>query len=528
MKIKLMLGLCIIAMLSNGCSTVGNGKQTLVKRCVNGQDIQNVFPEFTSHQDANCRDHQLIALTPDAPTDLKDFNLYLKEQYNLSPGQNADSLVSLNALVRNKSATPPLLSDAAYTLIQDSIKEVELNKDLSNNVKDILIRRLKAKLLNRPRIETTTTKSGSYEGADLYDYFPRVEIDFSAQLHSTKEWDSFKYLGIVLKLSDEKYEGRTAKFIDFKPKEADIVEFSRGQLVEDAELSVANETSDTVKEVINKATTQTTPEQTEATPDTKDSFKSFKPSITYTDTFTNQLVGAIERRTTGILDNGKTFFAVYKSTKNKRISGSYEYDLMMEVPSKASFKYSDGKSEVGKNCEHAKINLENKNKLQYIISEPCEKEVTADIYLLGVARHVYHRGMTGFFTRVPEVENDDVYEQVVVKKISDVKLWKNDQDAWLSRVTKKLDQTLTIYSNLDDAQFSIFLCDKGYKNCQLNTVGKGKEFKFDYEKPKNREIKLLVKFHDVLHQTDIKNITYIANDVKVGNAKIIFGTYRIR
>jgi hypothetical protein len=68
MKGKLIFYLSIVVILSNGCSTVGNGKRTLVKRCLNGQDIRNVFPEFTSHQNANCRDHQFVPLTPGAPT----------------------------------------------------------------------------------------------------------------------------------------------------------------------------------------------------------------------------------------------------------------------------------------------------------------------------------------------------------------------------------------------------------------------------------------------------------------------------
>jgi len=45
-------------------------------------------------------------------------------------------------------------------------------------------------------------------------------------------------------------------------------------------------------------------------------------------------VDAIERRSAGLLDEGRTFFASFRSLRDVKIAGTYNFDLMLEVPSR--------------------------------------------------------------------------------------------------------------------------------------------------------------------------------------------------
>ncbi len=53
---------------------------------------------------------------------------------------------------------------------------------------------------------------------------------------------------------------------------------------------------------------------------------------------------------------------------------------------------------------------------------PCVN-LEADAYLVGVVRHVYDRGFTGWMNKVPEPENDDTFNEVMTEHIQNIELW---------------------------------------------------------------------------------------------------------
>ncbi|PCI80994.1 MAG: hypothetical protein COB20_02560 [SAR86 cluster bacterium] len=504
----------LILILVMGCSTVGDGNRTLVKSCVPdtlagnavGNDINNVFPEFT---EIGCTEFSVLNLTPDANETVANFQSFLQGRYGVATQSGANEIIELNSVIRRKDTTPSFLYDEEYKAINNAIATVALNEKLTSSKKGELIRGIRARLLNTPRSDSLTTRSYLYEGVDMYNYFPRIEVDFSAKLRSVSELDTFKHLGIVIEIQDK---FSNTKFIDYTPKEADVVAFSRGTLKQDNKLTVSPSVEDTVKQAIASSSSTTAPVTSDSETDTTQLTRGLETGFTASESYTNALVDALERRTTGILDDGNVFFASYRSARDKRISGTYTFDLMLEIESKAELFYADNSSEVDANsCDNMILN--SGKTLTYVASVPCDDDVLVDIYLVGVARHVYDRGLTGYFAKVPEVENDDVYEHVVVRKIPSVALWSLAGPSWLGLVTNQTN-SLVINTLFDEAFYGIY---ETTQNNAGNTVesflsmGNGKKFTFTYEGSKT----LILKPHSFTREAGSTVNSYEPNNTNI-------------
>lgn len=239
-------------------------------------------------------------------------------------------------------------------------------------------------------------------GARVYSYYPRLSLDLSAQLLATSPADRLSYLGLLVRLHDCCKDGRV-RFLDFSPKAADFAEFTRGQLTEAAQVQaqVARGRGR------SQTTTQQEPEGgAKSTTDTSSLTPNLSGSLS--EGYVTQLADAIERRTTGLTGGGRVFFADLRAIRQVRIGGTYNFDLMLEVPS----TLSQGPGGIQ-------------------VSLPVTQEIRGDVYLVGVVRHVYRRGHLGLITRIPESENDQVYEQVVLEAMPDQLLWKLAQDVWI-------------------------------------------------------------------------------------------------
>jgi hypothetical protein len=154
-------------------------------------------------------------------------------------------------------------------------------------------------------------------------------------------------------------------------------------------------------------------------------------SYTLTEGYVSELKDAIEKRTTSILNNGKLFVSEFRAIREKRIGGTYNFDLMLEVP--------------------AEIKEETPSTYS---SQPITKQIKVDIYIVGVVRHVYKRGLKGLFIKGPESENDNVYETVVWKVLEDRVLWTFQDDTWIQRDSIESPQVkITVTTNRDDANF---------------------------------------------------------------------------
>lgn len=282
----------------------------------------------------------------------------------------------------------------------------------------------------------------------VYFYYPRLSIDFSSNFLSTSVADRLSYLALVIRLHEEA-SAKSVRFLDFRPKDADIVEFSRGDLTQTLQVQASANVGATGSESVK--VTQSPTEKTSATGDSAGA----STGVTFTEAFATKLLDAIEKRSTGILDDGRTFFADFRALRQIRVAGTYNFDLMLEVP--ATLKR-----------EGASLILE---------SEPVQPEIKADVLLLGVVRHVHDRGRVGVLQRVPESENDHVYEQVVMRTLPGEILWRAPREPWIDTVVPEgpANCGLRVVTNRDDAGFVI---QDASGKVIANGAGRKAEFSF--------------------------------------------------
>jgi hypothetical protein len=202
------------------------------------------------------------------------------------------------------------------------------------------------------------------------------------------------------------------------PKAADIVDFSRGTFSRalQAQLQAGDTLTKTVANTVG-AGTPTTAVTTNA------AALAASGSVSLNETYGDTLPDEVERRANGFIDS-QTLFSELRSVRQIRVAGTYSYDFFIEVPS----------------------TLDNKK------SKPIANPLRADIALIGVVRHVFERGYKGTFTKVPEIDNDNVYEQVIVQTYPDVPLWQLSKDYYYQ---EKPTCTLRVATNRDDAVFVV-------------------------------------------------------------------------
>jgi len=199
-------------------------------------------------------------------------------------------------------------------------------------------------------------------------------------------------------------------------------------------------------------------------------------SLSNSDTYADTLADTVERRAMGLLDQGQTFFADLRAVREVRIAGTYNFDLMFEVPS--TIQSFD----------------------KYNASKPVVAEIKADVFLIGVVRHVYKRGSKGFITRVPETENDYVYEQVLLKVLPDQQLWRFSGEYFSE--TKPAPKAppackIKVVTNRDDASF---ILEDGVGHAAAS--GSGKEALMELKQLKDGTCEGKVVFLPIVSSSD--------------------------
>src|SRR6185436_10720224 len=218
------------------------------------------------------------------------------------------------------------------------------------------------------------------------------------------------------------------RFIDFRPKDADIVEYSRGELTE-ATTGQVSATAGLSDQLVRTASPETR---------TTGNSLGVTAGLSVSETYASKLLDALERKTTAILDQGQTFLAELRSLRQIRIAGTYNFDLMLEVPAHLAIAPGD-----------------NGAPPSYLISSPAVSKLVADIFLIGVARHVHARGHIGWLRKAPESENDHVFEQVVLDVLPGQPLWEAGVP-WLSKVERKSQScTMTVVANREEAGYVV-------------------------------------------------------------------------
>jgi len=417
----------------------------------------------------------------------KDYVEYMTERYG-SPGYVP---VSLGVTVRNRTRLPaftPVDYRKAYAaaLFASKLPEEQVETRFE-------------KLKHQPDMYESTTLTGTktLEGRGVlkkYKYFPRISVDLSANVRTPSPEDEISFLYLAVRLSDT-----GVRFIDFHPKDADFAEFSRGQLTQTLQAQASLEASSSATEVSKLAGDDTVPV------DTSVGQQGLSVSLSYSDAYVTQLKDAIERRTTGVIEEGRTFVAMFRSLRELRIGGTYNFDLMLEVPA-AQVTGDDGK---------------------LISWEPTPTEVYAEILVVAVVRHVKKRGMTGTFKRVPESENDRVFEQVVFHPLSTQRVWWWSGESWVGFQELPEYCTIEIYTNRDDATFVI---ESPAGSPRLS--GAGKKAVLDLPSGEDGQCEVGVRFLPITVVTPSGEPLVLGVDqpetflLKAGDSKRVVGSYR--
>jgi hypothetical protein len=443
----LLLGLLVLALAWGlvGCVTTGKGAATLVPAPPpqGAEGFAGYFPDLVS------REGGLRALTEGASTDRERYRQHLREKLGSRDDADRARTAELSVVARDRTKIPPFLP--VDVTIEKQLLGLYLDKDLSPSRKEDLAEMAKARIFNVPDQPSRTALHDVVDGMKRYYFYPRVEVDFSSKLNTPAQLDRFAYLGMVVELIPDqpsdppgmKLTGacEPVRIIDFQPKAADIVEFSRGELTRKAEAAAkASLAAQGASKLTSGA--QAGPGTARSTTGAETSTQATgtpELSLTLTETYVNALKDSIEARTAGLLQGGRSLFADFRAIKNRRIGGTYNFDLMLEVPTRLGVPVTPQGEEPG-----------------FYLSVPCAVEVRARAYLVAVVRHVYQRGFAGVWTRVPEPENDKVYLQVVPVHLPDLVLWRHSQVPWVqTTVSRRAEVVVSVITNRADARYVV-------------------------------------------------------------------------
>ena len=221
-------------------------------------------------------------------------------------------------------------------------------------------------------------------------------------------------------------------------------------------------------------------------------------AYSFSDTYVNELKDAFERRTTGIFEGGKAFFAEFRAIQQTRIGGTYGFDLMLEVPASV----------------HEVLDVDGKGTNQFY-SEPIVEEVKADVFLVGVVRHVLASGKTGTLLRVPEPTNDIAVERVTLRRLPDTRLWRFNGLRYHASTEVQLGVfRITVLSNIAGARYVLRDTETG----EILGSGSGHQSDFDIVLGKKART-VRVEFLDQIigeKQQDIATLTAAdSSDVEI-------------
>ncbi len=465
---KFALATASAALCFSGCVATGTGSRTMFRATTADSHALQLLPHLLVPPETTA-ENRILLLGPGGevawPTEsrLRWFKRAFDSHLFAKYGTTTPETARLSIEVRD-FGTIPAMSSALQAAAMGEVAKIMMDGTLDVSQKlekrDLLL----AQMINSPQaFEMKTRNHITSEGREVYYYYPHVELDFSSGLLSPSVLDRFSELVLVVDLPESIFS-RGVRFVNFAPKGADIVEYTRGTFKQESQAQakatygLARSAKSTTKDGDNTSEVSASP--------------SFGGEISYThsEAFERDLKDAIERRSASILNDGKTFVATFRSMREVRIAGTYTFELLLEVPSIV---------------ESAGGNLYE--------SVPVTREITPHIVLAGVVRHLYQRGYTGFFQQVPEAENDNVFEQVVVRPILNRKLWSFNNESAIGRdvLQSGTSVTVNIVSNTDDARF--VLRDAGGR---ILGNGAGKTGKIDVatenlQTPLNVELRFL-------------------------------------
>ena len=468
--VLIIIGLVILAfvlgyIISNQIRN-NQGRTILVPADLTDIEFQKYFPDLMGQT--------LRLLTPRSlgtfkPSDRTPFESHLEGKFG-----NKDCLAAdLSVLVRDRTKSPALIP--VDVKLETELLSIYKSSETPDAEKVTVAEAVRSRLQNIPDLYERTTVYRVEDGRKKYHYFPRIQVEFSSRLLSPSPLDSLAYLGMVIVIKDDD----PARFVDYQPKAADIVEFTRGQLTLENQLqakaspALEQGISDKIAGASEAAVGSSGKKSSSSeTTDSRKSSISPELSFTLSESYLNELKESIEARTSGILNNGRVFFADFRAIKEKRIGGTYSFDLMLEIPSKL--------------IDYKEVGLYS--------SEPESNEVRADAYLVTVVRHVADRGYTGLFTQVPDPEYDTVFHQVITKKEPGLSLWTFGGVPWGDETLKEppAEFTVKVITNRNDASFVVKSVEDG------SILGRGSGNMAEIKLLPVKTVEVLVEFLDIV------------------------------
>lgn len=428
--------------------------------------------------------------------------------------------------VRDQSNTPALESFNIQTAITSDVFKILVNPNSNQNQKDKQIFEARYSYRTMPETDSAFVSHGYDEnGKEVFYYFPRITIDLTSTLNTAETLDRFDYIAAAIRIPAD----TEAKFINFSPKAADLLEFTLGQFKQTA---AAKASANTSNKVTTNATTGNNSTGAAGTGTSVGGEIGYGGSVdfTLTDELTRDIKSSLEARSAGIMQNGKLFLVELRSNEQKRISGTYSFSVMLQVPSTAQSgsskdesskkKITKGKalgtSQSNEKCITVEDHVASEDKasedktskdaiLTWTTSQPNVKRITAEVRLVGIVRHVVKPGTIGLFEQAPEPLNDETFRQVVLYE-KNVPLWEFPE-----LPAGKMNTNLTVYSNIDEASFIV----KDECNDKKLGYGTGREWSFSIL-PNDAKHKVKILFlpaiiggdkHVILTAPDITGIT---------------------
>lgn len=509
--------IAVLGVILSGCVAVGTGTRTVIKARSDNPTVRRFFPHYVTSTGAQDGDRVAVfrdnvepaaCMIPGRASRFRGFQEYLRRKYGVADPQSAAISLEVRDLGR-----VPTLSASLQALTSAEVIKIMTDNTLTDDQKLARKDLLLAQLLNAPQSFEIKTLNRLENGCELFYYYPHLEVEFSADVFSPNISDRFSELVFLIRLSDSD-AARQVRVVNFDPKATDIAEFTRGTFKDQTQAYIkATYGLTRSASVTNVARTfgnpgDATAENTQGT--------SVSPTLggeagySYTEGYERDLKDAIERKTYAVIEDGRTFLVDLRALRHVRIGGSYAFDLMLEIPSTSQL--------MGQQC------------VSVPAVDPSTKSVKAEVTLLGVVRHVDGVGRTGVLRRVPEAENDDVYEEVILRQISDLPLWVfNGEAATRPDTTKPAHSAvIDVVSNVDDARF-VVVDSAGV----VLGEGGGKRSRVEVTTDKKRKVS--VRFFKVIRTSQTGKTSILATDPAIRTLAVgpdstvqVIGEYQLR
>lgn len=456
-SIILLMGLAVVFVVAiAGCSTVGNGRSTLVLGRVSEPSVYKGH-EFSAIL-TNCKETQLRAMGGSEVLEETTWTDLVKERFPLDKNQRSGPQVAAVSLsLRDRTRTPVFASFNLDIAQRNEIIGVLLNDKIEAADKRKLIAAARNNFETLPEVPERVVfdryipaEDNTNAGAPEWRYFVELEVDLTGTLETADPLMQFSYLGAALRVPD----GVQAKFINFSPKAADLYEIAIGQLKASGTITANAKQGGSIGRDItvvdkSKGDVETTQKSTSG------GTSELGLALQLNEEFTREIKAGLDVRSAGIHEDGRVFLIELRGTDLQRIAGTYTYEVMMEIESEPQ---QSGDS-----------------KIYY--SQPKVRQVQLETRSVGVVRHVVKRGKVGVLNRIPEPMNDDTFHQVIVSD--------GTTTAWRFREMPRGDRVMA-EQELDNlvvrtahADAAFLVRDRQTKDVKGFGAGKQATFRFD-------------------------------------------------